>query len=75
MQTINPNVWMGDYDAPHGQCLNSMDVENLRHFVQDYAVRALIPYVEHLVGILNEAVSSECIKFTFYMTCKLTLTF
>lgn len=56
-QTINPNVWTGDYDAPHGQCLNSMDVENLRHFVQDYAVRALIPYVEHLVGILNEAVS------------------
>lgn len=36
-----------------------MDVENLRHFVQDYAVRALIPYVEHLVGILNEAVSIQ----------------
>lgn len=40
-----------------------MDVENLRHFVQDYAVRALIPYVEHLVGILNEAVSiRQCIQ-------------
>uniref|UniRef100_A0A1I8NQR6 Trafficking protein particle complex subunit 8 n=1 Tax=Stomoxys calcitrans TaxID=35570 RepID=A0A1I8NQR6_STOCA len=58
-QTINPNVWIGDFDAPHGQCLNAMDVENLRHFVQDYAVRALIPYVEHLVGILNEAVTNK----------------
>ncbi|XP_075159619.1 trafficking protein particle complex subunit 8 homolog l(3)76BDm [Haematobia irritans] len=58
-QTINPNVWIGDFDAPHGQCLNAMDVENVRHFVQDYAVRALIPYIEHLVGILNEAVTNK----------------
>lgn len=36
-----------------------MDVENLRHFVQDYAVRALIPYVEQLVATLNEAVSAK----------------
>lgn len=40
----------------HGKCLNAMDIENLRHFVQDYTVRALIPYVEHLVIILNDAV-------------------
>lgn len=40
----------------HGKCLNAMDIENLRHFVQDYTVRALIPYVEHLVSILNDAV-------------------
>lgn len=33
-----------------------MDIENLRHFVQDYTVRALIPYVENLVSILNDAV-------------------
>ncbi|XP_005180658.1 trafficking protein particle complex subunit 8 [Musca domestica] len=58
-QTINPNVWTGDFDAPHGQCLNAMDVENIKHFVQDYAVRALIPYVEHLVGILTEAVTNK----------------
>lgn len=60
-QTINPNVWAGetDTDASHGSYLNSMDVENLRHFVQDYTVRALIPYVERLVVVLNDAVTTK----------------
>ncbi|XP_030383896.1 trafficking protein particle complex subunit 8 isoform X2 [Scaptodrosophila lebanonensis] len=60
-QTINPNVWAADFDAdaPHGSCLNAHDVENLRHFVQDYAVRALIPYIEQLVGILSEGVTNK----------------
>lgn len=60
-QTINPNVWANelDADAPHGGCLASRDVENLRHFVQDYAVRALIPYIEHLVAILSEGVTNK----------------
>uniref|UniRef100_A0A1B0B6W0 Trafficking protein particle complex subunit 8 n=1 Tax=Glossina palpalis gambiensis TaxID=67801 RepID=A0A1B0B6W0_9MUSC len=60
-QNINPNVWSGDTEAEahYGQCLNAMDVENLRHFVQDYAVRALIPYVEQLVATLNEAVTNK----------------
>nr|7B6Y_A Chain A, FI18195p1 [Drosophila melanogaster]7B70_I Chain I, FI18195p1 [Drosophila melanogaster] len=33
--------------------------DNLRHFVQDYAVRALIPYIEHLVAILAEGVTNK----------------
>ncbi|XP_064545470.1 trafficking protein particle complex subunit 8 [Drosophila montana] len=60
-QTINPNVWANelDADAPHGGCLAARDVDNLRHFVQDYAVRALIPYVEHLVVTLSEGVTNK----------------
>ncbi|KAH8371336.1 hypothetical protein KR093_006982 [Drosophila rubida] len=60
-QTINPNVWANDLDAdaPHGRCLAARDVDNLRHFVQDYAVRALIPYIEHLVAILSEGVTNK----------------
>ncbi|XP_017127642.1 trafficking protein particle complex subunit 8 [Drosophila elegans] len=60
-QTINPNVWANDLeaDAPHGGCLTNRDIDNLRHFVQDYAVRALIPYIEHLVAILAEGVTNK----------------
>ncbi|XP_037938584.1 trafficking protein particle complex subunit 8 [Teleopsis dalmanni] len=60
-QNINPNVWGTDLDndAPRGCSLNSMDVENLRHFIQDYAVRALIPYIEHLVALLSEAITNK----------------
>lgn len=60
-QTINPNVWANelDADAPHGGCLAARDIDNLRHFVQDYAVRALIPYIEHLVAILSEGVTNK----------------
>ncbi|XP_068148703.1 LOW QUALITY PROTEIN: trafficking protein particle complex subunit 8 [Drosophila tropicalis] len=63
-QNINPNVWTASEDvvadnAPHGSCLGAKDLENLRHFVQDYAVRALIPYIEHLVAILSEGVTQK----------------
>ncbi|XP_002095589.2 trafficking protein particle complex subunit 8 [Drosophila yakuba] len=60
-QTINPNVWGNELeaDAPHGGCLTTRDIDNLRHFVQDYAVRALIPYIEHLVAILAEGVTNK----------------
>ncbi|EDV97571.1 trafficking protein particle complex subunit 8 [Drosophila grimshawi] len=60
-QTINPNVWANelDVDAPHGCCLAARDIDNLRHFVQDYAVRALIPYIEHLVVKLSEGVTNK----------------
>ncbi|XP_036342212.1 trafficking protein particle complex subunit 8-like [Rhagoletis pomonella] len=62
-QTINANVWAsetdGDNTTIHGGCMNSMDVENLRHFVQDYTVRALIPYAEQLVALLVEAITNK----------------
>ncbi|XP_055532257.1 trafficking protein particle complex subunit 8 [Wyeomyia smithii] len=60
-QTINPNVWTveSDVDIAHGTFLTAGDLENLKHFVQDFAVRALIPYVEKLVGILNDSISNK----------------
>ncbi|XP_053684049.1 trafficking protein particle complex subunit 8 isoform X2 [Sabethes cyaneus] len=60
-QTINPNVWTveSDIDIAHGTFLTAGDLENLKHFVQDFAVRALIPYVEKLVGVLNDSISNK----------------
>ncbi|XP_058458900.1 trafficking protein particle complex subunit 8 [Malaya genurostris] len=60
-QTINPNVWTveSDVDIAHGTFLTAGDLENLKHFVQDFAVRALIPYVEKMVGVLNDSISNK----------------
>ncbi|CAD7006198.1 unnamed protein product [Ceratitis capitata] len=62
-QNINANVWATEPDGGetvvHGACLNAMDVENLRHFVQDYTVRALIPYAEQMVAVLAEAITNK----------------
>ncbi|KAL1402335.1 hypothetical protein pipiens_006143 [Culex pipiens pipiens] len=60
-QTINPNVWTveSDVDIAHGTFLTAGDLDNLKHFVQDFAVRALIPYVEKLVGVLNDSISNK----------------
>lgn len=63
LQTINPNVWPieSDIEVAHGSFLTAGDLDNLKHFVQDFAVRALIPYVERLVGVLNDSVR-VCVK-------------
>lgn len=37
--------------------LSAADMDNLKHFVQDFTIRSLIPYVEKQVVMLNEAVS------------------
>ncbi|XP_055602225.1 trafficking protein particle complex subunit 8 [Uranotaenia lowii] len=60
-QTINPNVWTveSDVDIAHGTFLTAGDLDNLKHFVQDFTVRALIPYVEKLVGVLNDSISNK----------------
>lgn len=60
-QTINPNVWTveSDVDIAHGTFLTAGDLDNLKHFVQDFAVRALIPYIEKLVGVLNDSISNK----------------
>lgn len=57
-QLMNPNVWANetDVDAPHGTCLTNSDLDNLKHFIQDYTIRSLIPFVEQQVATLNEAV-------------------
>ena len=57
---MNPNVWANesDIDIPHGMYLTAEDLDNLKHFIQDYIIRSLIPHVEKMVAILNDAVGS-----------------
>ena len=58
---MNPNVWANesDIDAPHGIWLTTGDIDNLKHFIQDFTIRSLIPYVERQVMLLNEAVRTD----------------
>lgn len=61
-QPINPNVWLNestDVNLPHGACLTGGDLDNLKHFVQDFTIRALIPYVEKVVGQLNDSIANK----------------
>ncbi|XP_055701320.1 trafficking protein particle complex subunit 8 isoform X2 [Phlebotomus papatasi] len=60
-QPINPNVWANEehVDVPHGMCLTASDMENLRHLIQDYTLRALIPYIEKLIYALNESITTK----------------
>lgn len=60
--TINPNVWLNestDVNLPHGSWLTAGDLDNLKHFVQDFTIRALIPYVEKVVGQLNDSITNK----------------
>lgn len=60
--TINPNVWLNestDVNLPHGAWLTAGDLDNLRHFVQDFTIRALIPHVEKIVGQLNDSITNK----------------
>lgn len=59
---INPNVWLNestDVNLPHGAWLTASDLDNLKHFVQDFTIRALIPYVERVVGQLNDSITNK----------------
>lgn len=58
---INPNVWLNesDIDAPHGMFLSTGDIDNLKHFIQDFTIRALVPYVERMVGLLNDSITNK----------------
>lgn len=68
-QVVNPNVWANetDVDAPHGIWLTPGDIDSLKHFIQDFTIRSLIPFVERQVVILNEAVSN------LFVICDVTL--
>lgn len=46
-------------EGTHGQFLSQVDLDNLRHFIQDFTIRALIPFVEKQVGILNESIANK----------------
>lgn len=48
-----------DVALPRGQCLTTADCDNLKHFVQDFTIRALIPYVEKIVGQLNDSIINK----------------
>jgi trafficking protein particle complex subunit 8 len=61
-QKINPNVWANEpteINVHHGGWLTTSDIDNLKHFVQDFTIRALIPYVEKIVGILNDSITNK----------------
>lgn len=38
----------------HGQCLSSSDRDRIRIFVHEFVVRALVPFIERQMRILNE---------------------
>nr|CAD7195798.1 unnamed protein product [Timema douglasi] len=43
----------------HGACLTSSDLEHLRTFVQEFCIKALLPYVENQIQQLNDLISNK----------------
>lgn len=58
-QIVNPNVWESVVDARRGIYLTTTDIDNIKHLVQDFSIRALIPYIEKQISQLNETVSNK----------------
>lgn len=60
-QIVNPNVWANEtnVDAPHGIWLSAADIDNLKHFVQDFTIRSLIPFVERQIISLSDSVANK----------------
>ncbi|XP_026473845.1 trafficking protein particle complex subunit 8 isoform X2 [Ctenocephalides felis] len=60
---VNKNVWNSTpaqtQQIVHGACLDTTDLEALKCFVQDFAVRALIPYAEQHISSINDIVSNR----------------
>lgn len=46
----------------HGICLSTQDIENIRTFVQEFALKALLPYFERQIFQLQDAVHSRIQK-------------
>lgn len=46
-------------DAPHGTWLTTSDIDRLKHFVQDFTIRSLIPYIEKQIAALNDTVTNK----------------
>lgn len=47
-----------DYSTEvHGTALNSNDIEGIKKFLQEYASKALLPYMEKQISQLSEVVS------------------
>lgn len=58
-QIVNPNVWESVADAKRGIYLTATDIDNLKHLVQDFSIRSLIPYIEKQIVLLNDTVSNK----------------
>lgn len=58
-QIVNPNVWESVADTKRGIYLTATDIDNLKHLVQDFSIRALIPYIERQIVLLNDTVSNK----------------
>lgn len=58
-QIVNPNVWESVTDAKRGLFLTATDIDNLKHLVQDFSIRALIPHIERQIILLNDTISNK----------------
>lgn len=58
-QIVNPNVWESVADAKRGTYLTATDIDNLKHLVQDFSIRSLIPYIEKQIVSLNDTVANK----------------
>lgn len=58
-QIVNPNVWESFGEAKRGIYLTATDIDNLKHLVQDFSIRSLIPYIEKQIVLLNDTVSNK----------------
>nr|CAD7568876.1 unnamed protein product [Timema californicum] len=64
---VNFNVWAGQSaqlnhtqsSLQHGACLTSSDLEHLRTFVQEFCIKALLPYVENQIQQLSDLISNK----------------
>nr|CAD7454701.1 unnamed protein product [Timema tahoe] len=64
---VNFNVWAGQSaqlnhaqsSLQHGACLTTSDLEHLRTFVQEFCIKALLPYVENQIQQLSDLISNK----------------
>lgn len=47
----------------HGAALNSNDVDGIKKFLQEYAFKSLLPYIERQISSLSEVVSIIIINY------------
>lgn len=50
----------------HGGCLNANDLERLRTLVQEFCVKALLPFVERQIQQLSDIVCNQLIWFIYF---------
>ncbi|XP_073957183.1 trafficking protein particle complex subunit 8-like [Choristoneura fumiferana] len=59
-ESMNVSVKPLDYSTEvHGLALNALDVESIKKFTQEYALKALLPFVEKQISQLSEVVANR----------------